>query len=247
MTQPNPESQMNSELRQAAQYTARVMRDLLALAQRAQQRRWASQRATDRATPGLAQDPADRMAKLAVGWTAANQTRESNPDLASRWDRVVNAHGIDPQTLYDTVTKNEALRAEAAGDRQAAMYEREQAQAYRDDAVQEKTQAQQYRGESSNVAETATTAVVGGVVATEMINMTGKDIDSAVTQEIATLEKATAPEGAVDPDSYLGSWFKSDLTTALNNRDTTQSSNLSAQPPTAAPSLGLSSDKGPEL
>ena len=75
MTQPNPESQMNSELRQAAQYTARVMRDLLALAQRAQQRRWASQRATDRATPGQAQEPADRMAKLAVGWTAANQTR----------------------------------------------------------------------------------------------------------------------------------------------------------------------------
>lgn len=258
MTQPSPESQMNREATLVAQKTARIMRQLLMLARQNQQRRWASQRATDQMTPGHEQTGQDRLAKLAVGWSAANAQRETRPDMAQRWDRVITAHGIDPQELYNTVTQREAFTGEALRQRNAAADATADARELHQDANAHRASAQEAQAQANrqstpgpDILDTTlgTTAgtIAGASILGDIVEATPTQLDEAVARQTAEFEAATVREGqgAVDPDQLLQAWAKNDLSTALNNhREAGNTTALEAEPPTQSLSLGAAADTG---
>ena len=220
MTQPSPEASMSRDARRAAQKTAQVMREILMYARRQQQRQWASQRATDQMTPGNEQTGRDRLAKLAVGWSAANAQRETNPEMAQRWDRVVTAHGIDPQQLYDTVAQREASTGEALNQRNATAEAMNDARGFRQETAevmnetrrfrqQDLPQAQPQEARPEPASEAQFQALSDDLLG-DIIDATPEKMEEAVLLEQAKLMGATMREGqgALNPDELLQAWAK---------------------------------------
>ena len=228
MTSPSIEDKVNAEVRQTAERIARNMRDLLSTTNRTNQRRWESQRAMDKmVSPHTG--AADRLGKLAAGWTLAHRDRDNNPERAQKWDQLIKDNGIDPQQLYVTMTdREESLRVRAQAEQAAAQAQadRQQAQADRAAAEQERQQAQNTSPDPSMVS-TIVPIMATSFALSELSQVSDTHLDPAVGEQLTlfheqlTLFQAPAADNAAtvsdqaDMDQLLSQWHSTDLETAL--------------------------------